>query len=349
MASSIDKTLLITGATGAVGSRVARRAVEAGYRVRCMVRATSNRAPLQDLNVEICEGDLLDPESLRKAFQDVDVAVHTAAQLGDWCSEEESRAVNVDGVRNLIAAANEHGRIQRFVHVSSLGVYEARHHFQTDETTPPDKHGIDAYTRTKAEAEDVLHTARNENDFPFVIIRPGFIYGPGERHVVPRVVETVAAGRMKIIGSGKKVINNTYVGNLVDAIMLAIENEQAIGEVFNVCDGRLVTRLEFIGAIADYLNKPRPGHVPEWLARAAVGVFETTGRLLGMKTAPLLTNTRMKFMTLNLDFSKAKAERMLGYQPRVDFQEGIREALDWLAQQGQLPTGDSTGSSNRSN
>lgn len=339
-----ENRVLITGATGAVGSRVSRRAVEAGYQVRCLVRATSNLDSLRDLNVEICEADLQDIDSLRNAARDVDVIVHTAAQLGDWCSEEESRAVNVVGLENLVTAASENTRLRRFVHVSSLGVYEARDHFQTDETTPADVNGIDAYTRTKAEAETLLQAWHDKSDFPCVILRPGFIYGPGERHVVPRVVETIAAGRMWLIGDGQKVLNNTYVGNLVDAILLAMENDQAVGEIFNVCDGRLVTRLEFIGTIADYLNKPRPGHVPIWLARAAVGVFETTARWFGKRSAPMLTQTRMKFMTLNLDFSKAKAERILGYQPRVDFQQGIQEALDWLAKQGQLPGGKGGGS-----
>ena len=114
---------------------------------------------LRDLDVEICEGDLLDIDSLRHAARDVDVIVHTAAQLGDWCSEEESRAVNVTGLENLVTAARENSRLRRFVHVSSLGVYEARDHFQTDETTPPDFNGIDAYTRTKAEAETVQRLA----------------------------------------------------------------------------------------------------------------------------------------------------------------------------------------------
>jgi nucleoside-diphosphate-sugar epimerase len=306
-----------------------------------MVRATSNRELLRGLNVDFCEADLMDPDALRQAVQGVDVVIHTAAQLGDWCSEDESRAVNVGGLKNLINAATESGQLARFVHISSLGVYEACDHFQTDETTPPDEQGIDAYTRTKAAAEAVLHDYRNRAGFPFVILRPGFIYGAGERHVVPRVVETVASGRMKLIGDGKKVLNNTYVGNLVEAVLLAIENEQAVGEVFNIRDGRLVDRVEFIGTIADYLKMPRPGHVPHWLARLAVPIFESTGRWIGRESAPMLTKTRMKFMTLNLDFSIAKASRMLGYEPTVDFQDGIREALDWLSREGKLRGGSS--------
>ena len=135
---------------------------------------------------------------------------------------------------------------------------------------------------------------------------------------------------MELIGDGQRVLNNTYVGNLVDAILLAMESENAIGEVFNVRDDRLVTREEYIGTIADYMGTPRPGHVPEWLARSVVGPIEGFARLRGAKTAPILTRARIKFMTLNLDFSTAKAKEKLGYAPKVDFQDGIREALDWL-------------------
>ena len=135
---------------------------------------------------------------------------------------------------------------------------------------------------------------------------------------------------MKIIGNGKKVLNNTYAGNFVDAILLAMEKEEALGEIFNIRDERLVTREEFIGAVCRYLGKPDPRHVPQWLARSVVGMIEGMAKLRGAKTAPLLTRARIKFMTLNLDFSIAKAQEKLGYKARVDFQEGIQETLDWV-------------------
>ena len=133
---------------------------------------------------------------------------------------------------------------------------------------------------------------------------------------------------MKFIGAGDRLLNNTYVGNLVEAIMLAIEKPAALGETFNIRDGRLVTRQEFINTIADYLDKPHPPSVPEWLARALVRPIEALARLCGATSPPLLTGAQIKFMTLNLDYSIDKARRMLGYEPQVDFQDGIRLALD---------------------
>ena len=140
---------------------------------------------------------------------------------------------------------------------------------------------------------------------------------------------------VKFIGDGKKVLNNTYVGNLVDAVFLALDNEALVGETFNIRDERLVTREEYLMTVADYLGKPRPGHVPLWLAQTAVPFIEGWAKFRGRTEAPLLTQATIKFMAWNLDFSIAKAKEKLGYQPSVDFKEGMQEALDWAIGKGQ--------------
>ncbi|WP_083904691.1 NAD-dependent epimerase/dehydratase family protein [Rhodopirellula sp. SWK7] len=323
--------LLITGATGMVGSLLMTRALEEGYTVRAMVRPTSNRAAFEGLDVEQFEADLADPESLPAALEGVDYVVNTAAHVGDWGPAEKFRAINVVALEAMLIAARQQAQLKRWVQISSLGVYSATHHYGTDETTPPDLGGLDGYTATKAEAEVLLNQTIKADNFPATIIRPGFIYGPGDRHVVPRIIERLAAGQMKLIGDGKKMLNNTYAGNLVDAIMLALDKEAAVGETFNIRDARLVSREEFVGAIADYMGLPMPKKVPEWLARSAVGFIEGFAKLRGATEAPLLTNARIKFLALNLDFSIAKAQEKLGYQPKTDFRDGIKTALDWAA------------------
>lgn len=324
-----DKTIAITGANGLVGSRVARHAVDAGYRVRAVVRPNSDRSLLEGVHVEYAEGELSKPESLESSIMDADVVVHTAAHIGDWGPADKYRAINVIALEHLLSAVERAGRLDRWIQISSLGVYPARDHYGTDESLPPDVEGLDGYTRTKAEAEVLINHHIRERGLRACILRPGFIYGAGERHSIPRVMEKFAEGKMKFIGKGDKVLNNIYVGNLADATMLAIETDESLGETFNIRDERLVTREEYINTIADYLGKPHPSHVPEWVARLAVGPIEWIAKARGATEAPLLTGARIKFMTLNLDFSIAKAKRVLGYQPRVDFREGIIEALDY--------------------
>jgi nucleoside-diphosphate-sugar epimerase len=327
----MSTTVLITGATGMVGAHCARRAAAAGYLVQAMVRPNSDRSVLDGVPVEFVVADLAEPESFPAALADAEIVVHTAAHVGDWGPAEKYRTLNVVALEHLIHAAAQSSRFRRWIQISSLGAYPARHHYGTDESVPPSASGLDGYTSTKAEGEILLNHHMREHGFSAVILRPGFIYGPGDRHALARVVDKITKGKMKLIGRGDRVLNNTSVENLVDAIFLAFENPAALGETFNIRDERLVTREEFVNTIADYLGKPHPGHVPEWLVRTAVKPIEGWARMRGATSPPLLTGALIKFMTLNLDFSIAKAKRVLGYQPRVDFREGIREALDDVA------------------
>jgi len=319
--------VLVTGGTGMVGSLAAQRLLQAGYEVRAMVRDPARPGPLRGLPVELVAGDLAAPETLPPTLRGVQYVVHAAAQVGDWGPAELYRAINVIALEHFVTAAAREPGFQRWIQISSLGVYPGRDHHGTDETAEIDLTGLDGYTRTKAEAEVLLrtHMARG---FPAVILRPGFIYGPGDRHVLPRLREKLQAGKMKLIGDGRKLLNNTNVGNLLGAVLLALEHPQAVGETFNIRDARLVDRVEFVGTIADHLGCPRPKHIPLGVARAATFVVEGLAKLFGKQTAPVLTRGRLKFLTLNLDYSIDKARRILGYQGSIDFQDGMREALD---------------------
>jgi nucleoside-diphosphate-sugar epimerase len=322
-------SLLVTGATGLVGRHLASRAADAGYDVLAMVRRGSDRSALGGVPLRFVEADLADPETSPAALAEADVVVHAAAHVGDWGPAEKYRAINVVALEHMLYAAQRHGRLRRWIQISSLGVYPARHHYGTDESIPPDPTGLDGYTQTKAEAEFVVQRHVREHGLPAVILRPGFIYGPGDRHALPRIIEKLESGKMKFLGRGDRVVNNTAIENLCDAILLAVEKPGIDGETFNIRDERLVTREEFINTIADYLEKPHPRHVPEWAGRLLVGPIETFARLRGSQSPPFLTRAQLKFMTLNLDFSIAKAKRVLGYEPRVDFRDGIVAALDY--------------------
>jgi nucleoside-diphosphate-sugar epimerase len=292
-----------------------------------MVRANSDRATLDGVPVHFVVADLTEPESFPAALADAEIVIHTAAHVGDWGPAEKYRRLNVVALEHLVHAAAGSPKFRRWIQVSSLGVYPARHHFGTDETTAADAVGLDGYTRTKAEAEFLLNHHIREHKFPAAILRPGLIYGPGDRHILPRFIEKIEKGQLKFLGRGDRVLNNTYVENLVDAIFLTVENRAALGETFNIHDDRSVTREEFVNTIADYLGRPHPRHVPEWVARGLVKPIEALAKMRGATEPPFLTAAQIKFMTLNLDYSIAKAKRVLGYAPRVDFHEGIQIAL----------------------
>lgn len=326
--------MLVTGPSGMIGAPVVHRAVAAGMAVTVVARRSSDLSVLGDAPVRVLRADLTQRDAdVAAAVADSDFVVHTAAQVGDWGPTDHYRAINLTAVEHLLRAAADAPRLRRFLHVSALGVYTAKHHYGTDETTPPDLTGFDGYTHTKALSEVLVNDWHREHGVPTTIVRPGFTYGVGDRRILPRLIQAFDNGTLRQIGDGRRVLNNTYIDNVVDGMFLALDRETAVGETFNLRDERLVTRNEFLGAIADYLGKPHPRRVPEWFARTARPVMESWARLRRSPDPPLLTGATMKFMVLNLDFSIEKAKRLLGYQPKTDFRVGIQTALRWATTQ----------------
>ena len=174
----------ITGATGFVGSHVAEACAAKGIVVRTLARPSSDTALLEKLGATILRGELGDRDLLRRGLEGADVVVHCAAKVGDWGPVEEYRAINVEALRGLLDACK--GRpLKRFVHLSSLGVYAARHHYGTDESEPLPAQHMDGYTQTKVEAENLARAYQRHHGLPIVVLRPGFIYGPRDRTVLP--------------------------------------------------------------------------------------------------------------------------------------------------------------------
>lgn len=326
--------MLVTGATGLVGSHVAEQARQKNLRVRAFVRSAGGTELLQDWGAEIVEGDLSRPESLTAACQGVSVVVHCAAKVGDWGATEDYRKANVEGTRALMDAALHTGSLRRWVQISSLGVYEGRDHYGTDESTPPSTTGIDGYTLTKVESELLVAQYIRDRKLPAVILRPGFIYGPRDRTVIPRLLERLRSGLFAYLGNTDKLMNNTYVGNLCEAIWLAIERDDVVGEIFNIHDARAVTKKEFIETVCAAADCPNPTKkMPLPVAKFLASAMEGTWRLLGKQQAPLLNSARIKFLGLNLDFSIEKARHQLGYNPSTDFADGMKTTIEWFRKQ----------------
>ena len=324
---------LITGATGFVGGHLAEARVAPGFRVRALARAGSDASLLEHLGIELQRGDITDERAVRQAVEGIDTIVHCAAKVGDWGPVEEYRAVNVAALRTLLDACA--GRsLQRFVHLSSLGVYPARNHYGTDETAPLPQSHVDSYTQTKVESEQLALEYHRRHGVPVVVLRPGFIYGPRDRTVLPELIENLRQRRVRWLGGGRRAMNTIYVANLVDAIFLALEKPNAVGQVYNLTDGESVSKRRFIEALVRWLDLPEPPplSVPIWLARIVAGFMEKRARRKNATKPPLLTQARVKFLGLNLDFSIEKAKRELGYRPRVTFDQGMQETLAWYRQ-----------------
>jgi nucleoside-diphosphate-sugar epimerase len=363
MSTDASRTIFITGATGLVGSHAVEQALARGHRVRALVRASSDPQLLEEWGVEKVLGDLEDRDALKRGVEGADWVFNCAAKVGDWGDLDDFRKLNVDALGLLLAAAAE-ARVERFVHISSLGVYEGRDHFGTDETTPPALDSLDAYTRSKTEAEalalaylgdlapqpETLERLPHARDvfarrsvpdprLPVAVLRPGFIYGERDRTVLPKLLGRLQKGVFAYFGSGDQILNCIYVKNLVYAIFLAAEKPEAIGQVFNLTDGGRVSKKQFVGRAAELAGlKPPRRHIPLWLAYSLAVLLERRAKRKKATEPPLVNKARYKFLGLNLDYSIEKARKLLGYDPPYTTEQGLEAAVtDWNARQTPQP------------
>ena len=320
--------VLVTGATGLVGSALCRRLAGEGRKVRAMVRRTSDASFLKELGVELVVGDVSDGEACRQSARGAGVVFHCAAYVSDWAEAEEMIRVNVEGQQAMIEASLAAG-VRRFVYLSSLVVLGHAPQVDLDESAPVVLTG-DVYNRTKVMAEEMALKYHRERGLPVTIIRPPYIYGPRDRQFLPRLLLTLRSGAFRYIGSGEEPLSLLYVENLLDAMLAASQRPEALGQIYNVTDGDPVTRRQLIEAICDGLGLEKPTRsVPLAVARAVCSVMESTYRMLGKREAPLLNRFRLKFMATPLTFSIEKARRELGYEPRFSFKEGMAATLAW--------------------
>jgi nucleoside-diphosphate-sugar epimerase len=288
---------------------------------------------LDRIGAEVIRGDILNAEAVGKAVDGADVVVHCAAKVGDQGPVDDYRAVNVEGLRGLLQACKGK-QLSRFVHMSSLGVYEARHHYGTDESEPLPANHIDGYTQTKVEADRLALEYQQKRGVPVVVLRPGFVYGSRDRTVLPKLIKRMTNGKIHYLGGDRRALNTIYIGNLVDAVFLAVEKPGAIGQVYNLTDGEVVSKRRFFEAVSDGMGLPRSKQrLPRWLAGIVARVLERRMRRADARgKQPIITPAQFKFLLLNLDFSIEKAKRELGYRARFTFDQGMRETLAWYKQ-----------------
>ena len=326
-------TVLVTGATGFLGGHVARRLVQnSDCDVRALVRESSNSAPLEELGVDLAFGDLKDRATLRSAVAGVDMVYHIAASFrSEHSPRDDMWRTNVQGTRDLLEVSHEAG-VQRFVHCSSVGVHGAIE-------GPPGTEGSafdpgDSYQRTKAEAEKLASDFGTEHGLPIVIFRPAGIYGPDDTRFL-KLFKSVKSGVFRMIGSGEVLYQMIYVEDLVDGVLLCGTSEKAPGEVFILTGDRPHT----LNTIAQTIAKTQgvelsSFRIPATPVYVAGALCELVCRPLGIN--PPLYRRRVDFFRKSRAFSIEKAQKVLGFSPKVDLAEGLQLTATWYEGQGLL-------------
>ncbi len=328
---------LVTGATGFLGSHLVEALVGRGEEVRALVRPTSQVERLRALDVELVQGDLADAGSLPAAVAGVGRIFHCAALVGDWGSWDDFRRTNVQGVRNLLEAASRTD-LSRFVHVSTTDVYGYPGGTGCDESHPYRKRGF-PYGDTKIEGEQEVWRYHREKGLPVTVVRPVNIYGPRSKTFVLEFVEVLKDGYMLYVDGGRHVAGLCYVDNLAQAMILAGERPESIGQAYNVSDGSDVTWRQYVTALAAILGvKPFNVSLPHGLIYAVAGVMEAVAGLIRTENRPLLTRTAVELLGTDQNFPIDKARRELGYEPQVGFEEGMDRVAAWLRAEGYIPS-----------
>lgn len=328
-----DGTVLLTGASGFVGSAVARALRQTGCRVRALVRPSSPTTQLSDLGLDFVRGDLRDVQSLRAAMGGARYVFHVAADYRLWARDPTELArTNVEGTRALMREAMRAG-VERVVYTSSVATLVARPDgTSSDEAMPLDEaNAIGVYKRSKVAGERVVEELVRQG-LPAVIVNPSTPIGPRDVKPTPtgRIVLEAAAGRMPaFVDTG---LNMVHVDDVAAGHLLAFERGR-IGERY-ILGGQNASLAEILATVARETGRappkikiPRAAVVP--LAYVTEAIASFTGK------EPMLTRDGLKMSKNKMFFSSAKAERELGYRARP-YREGIRDAIGWFRDAGYL-------------
>ena len=324
---------LVTGATGFVGSAVARALLRQGQRVRILARPGSNRRNLGSLCVEIAEGSLEEPESLARAVTGCRYVYHVAADYRLWVPNPgQMFRANVVGTRDLMMAALAAG-VERVVYTSSVATRGLLPKSSADEETPSRAEDmIGPYKRSKFEAEEVVRKLAHERGLPVVIANPSAPVGPGDVKPTPtgRMILEAARGQMPaFVDTG---LNIVHVDDVAEGHLAAAEKGR-IGERY-VLGGENMSLAEILAEVSRAAGRRAPRlRVPHsMLYPVAVGA-ELAARLTGRE--PMITLDGVRMSRKKMYFSSEKASRELGYRPRPA-REAIVDAVSWFHANGYL-------------
>lgn len=322
-----EAPILVTGATGFVGHNLCAYLVERGYRVRALVRRTSNSAFLESLGVERVWGDIRDAQAVATAVAGCRAVIHAAALFRFWGERRDFWTTNVEGTRNLLGAASQTG-VRRFVYISTIAVVgkPPRDALITEETPCRPQ---DAYQESKLEAERLALSWWREYGLPVIILRPGAIYGPWSRYAFNRLfIEDPLKGLAFRVHGGRHITFPVFVRDVVWAAEAVLTRGRP-GQVYNICGPSLSQRE--IGEIVERVTGRRIRWIPTpaWGMVALAWVWTFLSRWT--RREPYYPIGLYPYVFYDWRVSHEKARQELGYSP-TPLEEGLRETWAWYRQ-----------------
>jgi nucleoside-diphosphate-sugar epimerase len=317
-----ERRAVVTGVAGLVGTAVGRALAHDGWTVRGLVRRPWDDAP--KWLGEQWVGDLTSPHTLRGLCADTDLVVHSGAMVSDWAPLDAFWQVNRDGTGSLLDEAQRR-RVGRFVWVGTANVFGFRTdtvlHERVVKRCPPFP-----YPQSKLDTERVVWDYARRG-LAVTVVYPSWVFGPGDRHLVPELVARLRAGQFVHIGGGRAPLELTYSENLAEAIILAGTRDEGRGEGFLVGDGYGLTLGGFVEAVASAAGVAPPRFsIPTRAAYSLAAASELVARVTRSESRPMLTRYAVRSLATGVRYDLGKI-RALGYRPRIGLDEAVRRAV----------------------
>ncbi|OQX09808.1 MAG: 3-beta hydroxysteroid dehydrogenase [Desulfobacteraceae bacterium IS3] len=330
MEPQIRNRILVTGGGGFLGAAIVRQLRERGDNVRSFSRGFY--AELESIGVEQIQGDIADSHAVEQACQGMESVFHVAAKPGVWGSYDDYFRTNVSGTRNVIAACRKY-RISRLVYTSSPSViFDGTDMQGVNESLPYPQNFHAHYPKTKAIAEQAVIAAAKDG-LKAVIMRPHLIWGPGDNHLVPRIL--AKAKRLVRVGDGKNIADTVYITNAADAHILAADklaqHPELSGRIYFITQGKPTPLWEMIDAILKAGGlEPVKRSISRKSAWVIGAVCEAAYKTFNIRGEPPMTRFVAEELSTSHWFDISAAKRDLGYTPRVSTEEGLRRLEVWL-------------------
>jgi len=335
----MKERIFVSGSTGMVGFQVVKHLALLGFDVSAGVRPSSKTAELQSISSEgqvtVASAELQETAKLGELMKGCAIVVHCAGAVDPHARREDIMQTNVEGTKSMLDAAISAG-VKQFIHISSLSVITGQEdQYNVDETAPLRYCG-EAYADSKVDAEKAV--TEKSDQISTTILRPGFIYGPGEKAWMPRLIANLKAGKVMLIDGGTRQTNVIYVKNLVRAVELALDNPVAYGQVFNLTDEKTPAKKELFDTICDNLSiPPVTKQVPRAVVKTVCDVVSIVAPFLpdGVKQGlGRFSRAAFRLAAVNQGFSVNKAQKQLKYLNTVTFEQGMKETLSSFVHDG---------------
>jgi nucleoside-diphosphate-sugar epimerase len=322
----------VTGGTGFIGSYLVEALLQRGEEVRCLIRKPNNLKWLEGLRIEVFSGDCNDQSSLKEAVKGVDQVFHLAG-VTKAIEQQTYFKVNAFGTENLVYACLEHNpRLQKFIYLSSQAAAgpckDGEKKKESDRCEP-----VSAYGRSKRMGEDLA--LAHAHEMPLLILRPSAVYGPRDRDILP-FFKLLSKKIKPCFYNQEQRMSLCYVQDVVQAILLASQAREAIGETFFLSDGQDYRFEEIIDIFAEAIGvNPICIRIPEWLISGLASLSECVAKI-SRKPALLNKGKVEEMVQKNWVCDITKAKTVLGYEPAVSLEEGARLTFEWYRKENWL-------------